>query len=147
MNKKQIIIVCTFFAIIPLLLFNFFREKFVGNVPVKGLKEVNFCIYKDEDLLDGTTLYYTITSKDKVIPNEDSSINQQFMFSTFDNITDTRKFRADSHDSILYLVYGDSMYVFVIYDFKTGLGRGSDYKINDSLFSVLKNVNKDLKRF
>ena len=115
MNKKQIIIVCTFFAIIPLLLFNFFREKFVGNVPVKGLKEVNFCIYKDEDLLD--------------------------------NITDTRKFRADSHDSILYLVYGDSMYVFVIYDFKTGLGRGSDYKINDSLFSVLKNVNKDLKRF
>lgn len=100
MNKKQIIIVCTFFAIIPLLLFNFFREKFVGNVPVKGLKEVNFCIYKDEDLLDGTTLYYTITSKDKVIPNEDSSINQQFMFSTFDNITDT-----ENLEQILMIVF------------------------------------------
>jgi hypothetical protein len=89
------------------------KQKHLGEVSPKNLKNVYFDLYQSELNTANVGINYNIV------------VNDQIVFRHFLSGTDkheregTADFTADSHDSIIFLTYEDPDLVYVLYDLKT----------------------------
>jgi hypothetical protein len=107
------------------------RERIVGKIPVRNLKEIHVTIYQDQKFDNSTTVYYDIRKGQESLISD-----KHFLFGTMDYEHES-DYYANSYDSIIYLSYPQPNIVVALHDLKSNRGypRG---EANDSVDAPLR---------
>lgn len=123
-------------------------DRFLGKLAIPDMENLSFNLYQENAWDMATAIDFELVNQ-----NDSLLVKRCFLTGTHNYEKDTRFFHAGSFDSIVYLAYGDSKEVEVLFDLKknqapcfcTNAYDPRNYQRADSLLRVLQKANPQLR--